>query len=117
MLFWKQAVKHDTQLATSLTIDKKLCRIILSNKTVFGPMSLFSAKPKYNATFFNVKVSNKNVGFGHFYSQRSGKWKMYGKVFCFGGRAPGYFAYEVKKMKYLSQFLMTYSAWLAKKNK
>ena len=105
---WHNFVKKDNQLRKTLIKDIKMCRLILSNKKVFSEFEYFSGKahPKFTAT-----VSNKHVD-----TTETTKYRYWSNTYCHGENKPGYLAYEVKQMTHLSQFLMTYSAWLAKKN-
>lgn len=114
MKYWKLMVKKDYQLNKSLKVDKKLCRIILSNKTVFKEMTVSSAPIRDYGMFIRAEVSGFKTGYDHL--RRDGKWKTYATKFCFGSNHIGTFTNKVKKMTHLSQFLMFYSAWLAKKN-
>lgn len=106
---WHNYVKKDTQLKKNLIKDAKLCRLILSNKKVFSKFDYISGKdyPRFVAVVSNKKTDTSKA-------TRTGYWS---NPYCYGGNEPGYLAYEVKKMTHLSQFLMTYAAWLAKKNK
>lgn len=113
MKYWKLIVKKDYQLNKSLKIDKKLCRIILSNKKVFNEMTISTAHHGSYKTFMRAKVSGISTSYSHIY--RKGRWQTYAVTYCLGNGI-GTLSSEVKKMTHLSQFLMFYSAWLAKKN-
>lgn len=118
MKYWQAAVSKDYQLKKELKIDSKMCSVILSNAKVFGPMRLYMEKHSKDSHtwFFKNKVSGHDVGFKHF-RQSNGKRTTYAYNYCLGeSYEKGTFAHAVSKMTHLSQFLMFYSAWLAKKN-
>ena len=100
-------------MKTRLKIDKRLCRVILSNKKVFGPLFVRPIKEtRVWGNHLRTTVSGKQVKF----YLREDRQSVGAHPFCLGSGNPMYFAGQVKLMTHLSQFLMTYSAWLAKKN-
>ena len=118
--FWHDFVKDHYAFERSLILDKKMSALILNNK-VFGPVMYKKKLDRHYRTYATTTVSGLTLTFKRYYSRPStrpyrAKWVTYTYEYCYGENQEGYLAYEVKKMKYLSQFLMTYSAWLAKKN-
>ncbi len=104
-------VKRHYQLNKTLLIDKEMCGVLLKNKEVFGKMLTKNRSPA-SSYILRTRVVGRPF---RVWTYRATSLRVASSP-CMGENAPGYFAYEVKKMTYLSQFLASLAAWRAKRN-
>lgn len=115
---WKLFVKHDCYLRKDLKIDSPICDVLLSNPHIYKNMRIKTIRiqrvpgDKYRRDFFSLIVSGKRistrlVGYSNYPARAN---------YCFGERRhQGYFAHEVSKMKYLSEFLATFPSFIMRR--
>lgn len=110
---WHRLVKQNGYCKKNLKIDRKMCRILLSNSVIYGKTTF----GKYNPlSYYRVKVMSTKIGSRTFSIKARGEEDNHVPNYCWGNRHnEGYFAHEVSKMKYLSEFLATLPAFVVRR--
>lgn len=111
---WHNFVKHHWGFRKTLKIDYNICKIILRNKKVFNRFYSLKRCDKDTRWLFRARVSQKPIQIVVSFRRSN---QVNDRYRCYGERgSENTLVSEVKKMKYLSQFLCTFAAFLAKNN-